>query len=444
MTKTLKNILIIVGILALLALVAFFFNKDSDRIAVKTEKVTYRKITEAVAASGKIQPEVDVKITSQVSGQIVVLAVKEGDFVEKGQLLLKINPDLYQAALNRAQASLNSSKSGLANAKARKVQTQARFHADELSHLRSKNLYEKGAISQADWDNAQAKFAISKAELESAIENVKGAEYAIMSARATVSEAAENLSRTTILAPKSGVITALSKELGESVLGNQMMAGEVIMKVSDLKTMEVDVEVNESDIVKVSLGDSAIIEVDSYGDKIFKGIVTEIGNTALNTMDGQFSMDAVTNFSVKIRMDKKSYQGLSTSAETSPFRPGMSATVEINTNVKEHVLAIPIRAVTTRLDTTSSKNYKYIPKGEREELDPFVVAFVLNPENNTADLKIIKTGIQDLDYYEILEGISEGDEVIVGPFIAVSKKLKNGQKVRVKEKKKDKKKNKKE
>jgi len=350
----------------------------------------------------------------------------------------KINPDLYQAALSRAQASLNSSKSGLANSKARLAQSKASLRASELTYNRSKILSENGAISQAEWDNVQSQFAIGNAELESAKQNIKAAEYAIMSARATVSEANENLRRTIILAPKSGTITALAKELGESVLGNQMMAGEIIMKVSDLKTMEVDVEVNESDIIKVELGDSAMIEVDSYSDKSFMGVVTEIGNTALNSMGGASSMDAVTNFSVKIRIDEKTYRSINKAKDVSPFRPGMSATVEIISNSKDHVLAVPIRAVTTRMDTASVDNYKYIPKADRIEHDPYIVAFVLN-ESNKTELRIIKTGIQDLDYYEVLDGLNEGDEIIVGPFKMVSKKLKNGQKVVVKNNDKSKK-----
>lgn len=436
MSKKTRNI-IIVGVVLLAVVLAAVFGNRKETPKVKIEKIGYKKITESVAASGKIQPEVDVKITSQVSGQIVELPVKEGDFVEKGQILLKINPDLYQAALSRAQAALNSSKSGLANSKARLVQSRASLHANELSYNRSKILSENGAISQAEWDNVQSKFAISNAELESAQENVKAAEYAIMSSRATVSEANENLRRTTILAPKSGTITALAKELGESVLGNQMMAGEVIMKVSDLKTMEVDVEVNESDIIKVQLGDSAVIEVDSYGDNTFMGIVTEIGNTALNSMGGASSMDAVTNFSVKIRIDEKTYRNIKSPEGASPFRPGMSATVEIISNSKDHVLAVPVKAVTTRIDTASVDHYKYISKADKKKSDPFIVAFVLN-SSNKAELRIIKTGIQDLDYYEVLEGLDEGDEIIVGPFKMVSKKLQNGQKVEVEKEKKSK------
>lgn len=430
MKKSTKTLLYLLGLLILIVIVVVLFSNSDKSPLVKTEEVSKRKISESVTASGKIQPETDVKITSQVSGQIIELAVKEGDVVAAGDLLLKINPDLYTAAQSRAIASLNSSKSGLANSKARLVQAVASNNSDLLAYNRSKSLFDQGVISNADWDNVQAKYEISQAEVTSARENIKAAEYSIMSARATVSEAKENLNRTTIIAPKAGTITALSKEVGESVLGNQMMAGEIIMKVSDLQTMEVDVEVNESDIVKVTLGDLSTIEVDSYSDRKFEGVVTEIGNTALNSMGNVSSMDAVTNFSVKIRIDEKSYSDLILNG-ASPFRPGMSATVEINTNTKENILTVPIKAVTTRTDTSTSKHYRHESKEDKENKEPMVVVFVVDDKNKT-HIKAIKTGIQDMDYYEVLSGLEEGEKVITGPFKMVSKNLRNGQEIRVK------------
>ena len=420
---------------ALLALLLLGACSEKEQ-ALSVESVSNRTIIETVAASGKIQPEIEVKITSEVSGQIIELPVKEGDLVSKGDLLVRINPDLYDAAVNRAEAALNTAQSNLANSKARGAQANAQYEVAQLSYNRSESLFNQGAISQSEWDNARSTFEVAKAEVEAGVQSVRAAEFSIQSARASRKEAADNLSRTTILAPQDGTVTALTKEEGEMVLGNQMMAGETIMKVSQLQTMEVNVEVNESDIVRVALGDTAMVEVDAYQDEEFQGIVTEIGNTALNSLGGMaLSMDQVTNFSVKIRILPDSYNHLC-EGETGcvPFRPGMSATVEVETEKAVDVASVPIRAITTRTDTTASNTTlsrlraKNKAEEEGEEVEATVVAFVANRTTGKVELRVLETGVQDSRYIQITGGLEADDEVVVGPYIEISKNLAHGDK----------------
>jgi HlyD family secretion protein len=437
MSRTTKIILILAGVVVLGIVLAAIFRKNGDRAEVEVEKPLIRRIVETVSASGKIQPEIEVKITAEVSGQIVELPVKEGDIVQQGDLLVRINPDIYNSALNRTDAALNTARSNLASSKARKAQAEAQFIAADQSFKRNKKLHEEGVISQAEFDQATSAFEIAKADVIAAEEGINSAEFAIRSAQASRNEAVDNLKRTTLIAPQSG--TALTKEVGESVLGTSMMQGEEIMKVSDLRNMEVNVEVNESDIVRVALGDTAMIEVDAYREEIFKGVVTEISNTALNSLGGgMLSMNEVTNFSVKIRILRTSYEHLlkGKTENYTPFRPGMSATVDIRTEI-EKSLSVPIRAVTTRKDTTSTKK-RYTrnndeEKEDIEEQDPFLCVFVI--ENGKAILKVVETGIQDSKYILIKNGISSDDQVITGPYDQVSRKLSNGAEVMIKEEK---------
>jgi HlyD family secretion protein len=436
MNKKLKRILIIVGIIAIGGVIYRVAAGKKESTEVTTEKSTFRDITETVSASGKIQPESEVKIQSEVSGQIVELPVKEGDLVQKGQLLVKINPDLYTSAYNRAEAALNSSKSNLSSAKARLTQAEAQFNATNLNYQRQKKLFDDSAISKAEFENSTSQYETSKAEVEAARESIHSAEFSIQSAMASVNEAADNLKRTTILAPMTGTVTALNKELGETVLGNNMMSGEVIMNISALAFMEVNVEVNESDIVRVNLNDTALVEVDSYKNDTFKGIVTEIGNTALNATGDQMNLNQVTNFSVKIRVLPESYALLMNGKgeNYSPFKPGMSATVEIITEKASRALSIPIKAVASRDDTTSASILDKISNDRPEEdatEEPFTVVFVRNIESDRAEIRVIQTGIQDDKFIQILKGISENEEIITGPYETVAQKLKPGDHVKV-------------
>jgi HlyD family secretion protein len=436
MNKSLKRILIAAGILAVGGVTYRVVAGKQDHTEVTIEKSAYRSIIETVAASGKIQPESEVKIQSEVSGQIVELPVKEGDLVQKGQLLVKINPDLYTSAYNRAEAALNSSKSNLSSAKSRLAQAEAQFNVTNLNFQRQKKLFDDGAISKAELENITSQFETSKAEVEASKESIHSAQFAIESAMAGVNEAADNLKRTTILAPMTGTVTALNKELGETVLGNNMMSGDVIMNISALTFMEVNVEVNESDIVRVNLNDTALVEVDSYKNETFKGIITEIGNTALNAIGEQMNLNQVTNFSVKIRVLPESYAHLmeGKGENYSPFKPGMSATVDIITEKSDRALSVPIKAVAARDDTTSASILDKLNRESTESStpdEPFTVVFVRNTSSDVAEIRVVKTGIQDDKYIQITEGVAENEEIITGPYEVVAQSLKPGDKLKI-------------
>jgi HlyD family secretion protein len=439
MKRKKRTLLIIAGI-ALLAIIAVVFRSRAKKeLEVEVKQASYRTIIESVSASGKIEPEVTVKISPEVSGEITELPVKEGDFVIQGQLLLRINPDVYISAVNRAEAALYSGEASLATARARLAQSEAQFKLAERTWKRSESLHAQGAISEAEFEQAQNSFEIAKAEVGASKEGVKSAEFGIRSAQATLKEAQDNLKRTTIYAPQAGTVTGLLVEKGERVVGTGLMGGTELMSISDLGSMEVNVEVNESDIVRVSIGDTASIEVDAYLNRKFNGIISEIGNVALNSQAGSVvSLDQVTNFSVKISILRESYADLiGNDTLGSPFRPGMSATVDIKTDRAKRALAIPLQSVTTRGDTTASAVKNEEGKEEAlgssaqvdEDEELIICAFVLN--KNKAELRVLETGIQDSKYIQVISGIAEGEEVITGPYENVSRKLKNGSSVKV-------------
>ncbi len=409
MSKRLKIILAIavVLIVALVAAKKQGWIGGEEITAVKLSEVVLRDLEETVIASGKIQPEVEVMLSSEVSGEIIELPINEGDQVRKGDLLIRINPDIYQSAVNRALAALNSSKAAVSSAKAQLKEIESSFK-------RSQKLYTQKVISDAEFEAAQRGFDV--AEL-----NVQSAQYQLASAQATYREANDNLARTTIYAPHDGTISRLNSEVGERVVGTAQMAGTEIARLANLQNMEVLVEVNENDIVRVNVGDTALIEVDAYLDEEFKGIVTEIANSA--RLQG-VSSDQVTNFEVKVRMVKSSYGELVKDSTESPFRPGMTASVEIKTARKSQVLSLPIEAVTTRTDTSSQAKSYRMRKASTSTNDIFEVVFVYH--NGKAVLKVVETGIQDDEFIEIVEGVVEGDEVISGPYSLVSKELING------------------
>jgi len=382
-------------------------------IKVAIEKPEYRKIIEFITANGKVQPETEVKISPDVSGEIVELNVMEGDFVDKGKLLLKIKPDIYVSMRDRAIAALNSSKARLA-------QAEAQFEKNELDFKRNKTLWEQKTISDAEYEAALSAYKVSKAELQSSQSNIKSAE-------ASLEEAEENLAKTTIYAPMSGTVSRLNVEQGERVVGTAQMAGTEMLRIADLNRMEVKVEVNENDIVRVAMHDTALIEVDAYMDQKFKGIVTEIANSANVTGT---STDQVTNFDVKILLLEESYQELVDKGQKNPFRPGMSASVDILTETKINILSLPIPAITTRADTTSEeKNFEnQDEKMNRENLKE--VIFVVDDENRAQRIDV-KTGIQDNSYIEVAEGADSSLRVVVAPYSVISKKLKKGTLVEV-------------
>jgi HlyD family secretion protein len=417
---------------------------ENDNIKVATAKVTSQTIIETVSASGKVQPEVEVKLAADVSGEVVELYVKEGDVVKKGTLLAKINPEIYISSLDRMAASLNSSKANLESAKSRFKQSESQFINTELTYKRNKKLFDEGVISAADFESIQSSYEVARAEMDAAAQSISAASYGVQSAEASLKESKENLNKTSIFAPVDGTISKLSVERGERVVGTEMMAGTEVMRLANLNEMEVNVDVSESDIIRVSVGDTAEIEIDAYLNRNFRGIVTEIANSA-NTSSAM-TTDQVTNFTVKVRINRDSYADLVPADKPtwSPFRPGMSATVEIQTRKVYNVPAVPIQAVTTR-DTTiraSSKEVKRkteenAPSEEEQEdkttdsKNGTVHECVFIVRDNTVSLQPVTTGIQDNMYIQVKEGLKIGDEVVTAPFNAISRILKPGDQVKI-------------
>lgn len=432
--------IVVIGVAVLVLAITLKKCSSSDTINVATEEAAKRNITELVSANGKIQPEVEVKISSDVSGEIVELYVKEGDQVKKGDLLCKINPLIYESNSSRMVATLNGAKANLANAKARLEQIKASFVNTETSYNRNKKLFDQGAISQADFDAAKAAYEGAKADVKAAEESVNASEYNVKSTEASLKEANDNLAKTNIYSPVNGTVSKLNKEKGERVVGTAQMEGTEIMRLANLNEMEVSVDVNENDIVRVHYNDTADIEVDAYLGRKFKGIVTEIANSANTT---GVTAEQVTNFVVKIRILQESYQDLMTENHNRPpFRPGMSATVDVQTKKVKDVVTVPIQSVTTRTDS-SAYEMKKMETGEEQE-----GGIVVNDNKNKdteagkdqlkveecvfvyADGKakkiVVTTGIQDNNYIEIRSGIKAGDEVISAPYSAIAKQLKDG------------------
>ena len=407
------KIIIPVAVVVIAALVVAkkkgWIGEGADTVAVETGYAHRRTVVESVTASGKIQPEVEVKMSPEVSGEIIEVNVVDGQQVLEGDILVKINPDLYESAITRARAAVNSAKAGLA---------QSSVALDEAKKLwaRNKVLFEKGAISEQEYDAAQR--AISVAELQE-----ESAKYQLQSAEANLDEAYKNLKRTTIIAPIDGTVTQLDVELGERVVGTATMTGTEMLRIADLNTMEVLVEVNENDIVKITKGDTALIEVDAFLGNSFRGVVSEIANSAKLALGA--SPDQVTNFEVKIRMINSSFASLEPTYGQNPFRPGMTATVEIITNKVHDALVVPIQAVTVRSDTSSNAvSYERVLSDDIDE--SFEVVFT--PDGVKAGLLVVESGIQD-DEFIIVSGVEDSTAVITGPYSAVSRNLKRGARI---------------
>ncbi|SDA43863.1 HlyD family secretion protein [Algoriphagus alkaliphilus] len=418
--KLLYYLLGAVGLIIVLAVIGRSAGWIGGLKETEVEFSTAKKtaIIEKVSASGEIQPEIEVKLSPDVAGEIIELNVAEGDSVEVGKLLVKIRPDNFVSALERSRANLNQQMANLAQTRATLQRSEAQFAQAQLNYNRQKGLWEQKAISDSDYETARANYIGAEKDLEAAKQNVIASEFVIKSSQASVNEASENLRLTNVNSPVSGIVSSLLVEQGERVVGTQQMAGTQMMTIADLSRMEVRVDVNENDIVRLSLGDTTIIDVDSYSStgKKFKGIVTSIANTA-NTKN---SSDAVTEFKVKIRILNSSYVDLVKEGKKYPFRPGMTASVEIITTSKTNALAIPLSSVTTRetqMDTLAGGTTK------AKEL-------VFVSENGVAKIRTVKTGISDYENIEILEGLKEGDEVISGPYFIVSKELKEGDPVK--------------
>jgi HlyD family secretion protein len=411
-----KKILIYVLIIAVIAVIVLFIGKKKGwfgnefKIKVAIEKGEKRDIIEVITANGKVQPETEVKISPEVSGEIVELNVKEGDFVQKGDLLIKIRPDNYISILTGAEAAVNSSKARLKQSEARLIQSKQDFD-------RNKSLWDQKAISDAEYEQISSVYATALAEKEAA-------SYSVESALASMKEANENLRKTSIYAPMGGTVSMLNVELGERVLGTSLMTGTDMLRIADLNRMEVEVEVNENDIVKVHKADTALIEMDAYLGRKFKGLVTEI---PVSAQTNGLTTDQVTNFNVKILVLSDDYKDLVSERNQYPLRPGMSTTADIQTSRKYGVFTIPLQAVTTRpdtlkiaRDTSLIKTDDQTAKNKKEEL---IVAFVA--KDGKANMKTVQTGIQDDKYIEILSGLETDDDIITAPYSAVSKKLQN-------------------
>jgi HlyD family secretion protein len=394
------------------------------RIRVAVEEVTKRTITELVSANGKIQPEIEVSITPYISGEVVQLGVKEGDKVSKGDFLAKIDPEIYISNYERAEANLNTQKANMANAKARLVQAKAQFTKAENEFKRNKKLFDEQVISEAEFESVTSSYEVAKAEVSAAHQSLKAAEFNVKSSEASLKEAKENLTRTSIYAPVGGTVSQLNVETGERVTGaSQFSAGTEIMRIADLDKMEVNVEVNENDIIRIALFDTALIEVDAYYKRKFKGVITEIATSANTTQTA--STDQVTNFDVKVRILADSYQDLITpdSKLNSPFRPGMSANVDIQTNTAYQVLAVPIQSVVAKTDTTS------------QQTDPEIKEYVFVEDGGIAFRREVVSGIQDTRYIQIKEGLKPDERVVVAPYRAITNKLADSTFVEVVDKK---------
>lgn len=427
MGKTTKYILIGLGIVIVLLVigkVTGVIGKEK-KTQVATEKAATRQINETVSASGKIMPHVEVKISPEVSGEVVELPIKEGDVVKKGQLLCRIRPDILQSGFNRAVASLNSQKANVANSSQMQKQAEATFENQAANYKRSKELFDKKVLTASEFDAAKASYESAKAGLEASKQSVIGAKFGMEQSAASVKEASDNLLKTTIYAPVDGVISKLSIEIGERVLGTAQFAGTEIMTISNLNEMDVNVDVNENDITRITLGDQSLIQVDAFSGKKFKGVVTEIGSSA-NVVGT--NADQVTNFTVKVRIDPTSYSDMldAKAANPSPFRPGLTATVDIQTN-NTRALSVPIQAVTTReekKDETAPKKDDTDAKVTASSAPAKEYVFVLNA--GKVKQTLVTTGIQDDMYVQILSGLKEGDEVVSSPYPAISKTLKDG------------------
>lgn len=446
-----KIIYILLAVLVGLIILVIVLKKTNKKeIAVTVDLPKRQTIVEKISASGMVQPVTEVKLSPDVAGEIIDLRVEESDSVTQGQLLVKIRPDNYESAVQRFEASLEQQKANLESAKSSLARAEATFERARLEYDRSKKLHEEQVISDSDWQLAEQNFKVARNDLNSAKASVDASKYVVKSSRAALEDAQENLRKTAVLSPISGIISKLSVKKGERVVGTSQFAGTEMLRIADLNNMEVRVDVNENDIIRISLGDTAIIDVDAYThlDKKFKGVVTQIANTAKD----KASADAVTEFEVKIKILPSSYADLKAEGNSHPFKPGMTASVDIITESKENILTVPLAAVTVRSKSELEKKEGDEEKPKRrangnndsekktngnEEEDKEEVVFI--NDNGVAKIVKVETGISDYENIEITSDLSDSTEVVVGPFIAVSKRLKEGDLIKPERKKEDKK-----
>jgi HlyD family secretion protein len=446
MSKSVKWILFsLLGLIVLLVVGKMIAGGGNGGIKVSTEKVSRKTIIESVNASGKVYPEVEVKISPDISGEIVELNVEEGDSVRRGQVLARIYADIYATQRDQAAAAVNQQQAATAYSEEQLKSLKVTLDQSKINYDRQRQLLKDKVISQAEFEQAESAYLTAKANYDAAQKNILGNMASIQSAQASLTRANKDLSRTTLVAPMDGVISSLSVKKGERVAGNAFSLGTEMMRVADMSVIEVRVDVGENDVVKVSIGDSADIEVDAYNNRTFKGVVTQIASSVKSSSQ-QLSTTDVTQYEVRIRLNPDSYKDLIDPSKPKrfPFRPGMNASADIKTNRHENVLAVPINAVTTRVkgsDKTIDDRKKEEKKNTEEE-NPGTedtqidtdeleeVAFVLQPDGKVKKV-VVTTDIQDINYIEIKSGLKEGDEVVTGPYNVVSKTLKDGAKVKV-------------
>lgn len=445
MNKTVKWILIGFGILIVVLLVVKTLGGSKETgIKVTAEKVTRRTIVETVTASGKVYPEIEVKVSPDISGEITELTVQEGDSVRKGQVLARIYADIYSSQRDEASARVAQSQATVANSAASIDALKAQLELDRQTYNRNKQLFEEKVISKAELETVEARFRSSQAQYNAALQNIRSLQAGVQSAQTQLSAANKNLGRATIVAPMNGVISMLAVKEGERVVGTAQMAGTEMMRVADMSALEVRVDVGENDIVKVGIGDSADVEVDAYNNRKFKGVVTQIASSTIKTGSVSTGANDVTNYEVHIRLDPASYTDLIDPAKPKkfPFRPGMNASADIKTKRSDNVMAVPITAVAARVkgsdesieskrkadgkeDTDNNGETAATTSDEMEE-----VVFVLNKEG-AVEKRVVKTGIQDINYIQVLSGLKGDEQVITAPYNAISKTLKAGTKVTV-------------
>ncbi|TXH23414.1 MAG: efflux RND transporter periplasmic adaptor subunit [Chitinophagaceae bacterium] len=432
-TKLIIWLTLTIAILAVLA--NFFINKKGDKIDVTTDKAAMRSITETVTASGQIYPENEVKISPDISGEVVELNVEEGDPVVKGQILARVYADMYALQRDEAAARVSQSQASVANSEASLLALKSTLDQAQQLFDRNKKLFEDKVISESEYENYKAQLASAKANYNAGVQNINSLKAGVKGTRSSLISANKNLARATIVAPMSGIVSSLLIKKGERVVGTAQMAGTEMMKVADMNILELRVNVGENDIVKVNIGDPAEITVDAYSSRKFKGFVTKIASS-VKTLNNAASTNDVTNYEVRIRLEKQSYSDLIDPALPNKlaFRPGMNASAEIKTKQKDNILSVPIASVTARAINTENKLEKksdanndaaLLIDDEREE-----VVFVLTKEGKVQK-RVVKSGIQDVNYIEILSGLKKGDEVVTAPYNAISQTLKDGDKVKV-------------
>lgn len=441
MNKKLKWFLIIAAVLAVLFLVMKGMGGGDKAEKVAVEKAANRTIVESVNASGKIYPEVEVKISPDISGQITELNVEEGDTVKKGQVLARIYADIYALQRDEAASRVNQTEATVDNSKAALESLRANLDMAKQTYDRNKALFDQKVISKAELEQYESTLRSAQANYNAAQQNIKSLQASVQSTKTELSKANKDLSRTTIVAPMDGVISSLKVKKGESVAGSTFNVGTEMMTVADMSGLEVRVDVGENDIVKIQIGDSADVEVDAYNNRKFKGVVTKIASSTKTS--SLTSSNDVTNYEVRIRIDRESYKDLTNL--TFPFRPGMNASADIKTKRVDNVLAVPMTAVNARVKG-SDKSMEDKKKEENEskgkeanDMDAATaesgdeleeVVYVLQ-KDETVKKVVVKTGIQDINYIQILSGLKPGEEVVIGPYNAISKKLKTGMKVKV-------------